>query len=598
MKILIALPLATIFLAVLEQSNGLNPLALSTTHSRVSVVSKSRLASTQLEASANDVDTNDDERNVDVEFPPPLSSWDRTKRAATFYSTAIPIIANYYGLIGNIKIQELIGTEKFSEEEIERLWNNQHEDGAKKLCEVVTELKGFYVKTAQIIASRQDLFPMQYTEIFSGFTDFLDPMDASLAKAVVTKELLHKDEKFSDVFSEFDDMPLGAASVAQVHRAVLTEKYGGREVAIKIQRPSIESKLLGDVKQLKLVSKAFRDVLPLDYYTVMAELENQLADEFDFVAEAVAMDRIYQSLTRSMDGSEVTESPVVMPRPVPGLISKRVLVMDYLKGVPLSRAREEMARRGIDPESPEAKLFGRKLLTALTYSFGRNILETGFFHADPHPGNIFVMENGDIGLIDFGQVKQISGRSRETLAKVMIALDERIGDDRPEDLKRIGNLALELGVTLNDDAQDEAPAAVAMWLFDGATKVLPGGYDLGELSPNSPVKELDSFPQDLVLVGRSSILIKGISDRLNIPWSLAKEWAPIARDVLDVNSGKKQPAPASERVRFQFVLRTLKNWSKGRAKKIGTKLPSPIRSRLAAYLVRREERKSRKRLMK
>ena len=67
----------------------------------------------------NDVDTNDDERNVDVEFPPPLSSWDRTKRAATFYSTAIPIIANYYGLIGNIKIQELIGTEKFSEEEIE-----------------------------------------------------------------------------------------------------------------------------------------------------------------------------------------------------------------------------------------------------------------------------------------------------------------------------------------------------------------------------------------------------------------------------------------------------------------------------------------------
>ena len=239
------------------------------------------------------------------------------------------------------------------------------------VVEVVTELKGFYVKTAQIIASRQDLFPMQYTEIFSGFTDFLDPMDASLAKAVVTKELLHEDEKFSDVFSEFDDVPLGAASVAQVHRAVLTEKYGGREVAIKIQRPSIESKLLGDVKQLKIVSKAFRDVLPLDYYTVMAELENQLADEFDFVAEAVAMDRIYQSLTRSMDGSEITESPVVLPRPVPGLISKRVLVMDYLKGVPLSRAREEMARRGIDPESPEAKLFGRKLLTALTYSFGR-----------------------------------------------------------------------------------------------------------------------------------------------------------------------------------------------------------------------------------
>lgn len=164
---------------------------------------------------------------------------------------------------------------------------------------------------------------------------------------------------------------------------MLTEKYGGNEVAVKIQRPSIESKLMGDIANLKAIAKPFRnvDALPLDYYTVFAELENQLGDEFDFVAEAVAMDRIYNSLTRSMDGSVATELPLVLPRPVPGLVSKRVLVMDYLKGVPLSRAREEMLRKGIDPDSPEAQLFGRKLLEALTYCFGRNILETGFFHA-------------------------------------------------------------------------------------------------------------------------------------------------------------------------------------------------------------------------
>ena len=239
--------------------------------------------------------------------------------------------------------------------------------------EVFTELKGFYVKTAQIIASRQDLFPEQYTEALNGFTDNLDPMETDLVIAVITKELLHADEVFDEMFSEFDTVPLGSASVAQVHRAVLTEKYGGpKEVAVKVQRPSIESKLLGDVANLKAVSKTFRDVLPLDYYTVMAELEKQLADEFDFVAEAVAMDRIYQSLSRSYDDDSIAvEPPVVLPRPVPGLISKRVLVMDYLKGVPLSRASEEMKRRGIDPSSPEAKLFGRKLLTALTYSFGR-----------------------------------------------------------------------------------------------------------------------------------------------------------------------------------------------------------------------------------
>jgi len=586
--------LLAVLSAGFHESNALNSLAPTTKQGRVHVDSpKSKLSATSMASVDDDINVGD------VEFPPSLSPMDRTKRAATFYSTIVPIVANYFGLIGNLKVRELLGNDNLTEQDIEKLWDTQHEDGAKKVSDIITELKGFYVKTAQIISTRQDLFPKQYTDALNGFTDNLDPMDASLAKAVVVKELLHKDEKFSDVFSEFDEVPLGSASIAQVHRAVLTEKYGGREVAIKIQRPSIESKLLGDIANLKAVSKALRDYLPLDYYTVFAELESQLADEFDFVAEAVSMDRVYQSLTRSVDGTELTEPPLVLPRPVPGLISKRVLVMDYLKGVPLSRAREEMAKRGIDPDSPESKLFGRKLLKALTYAFGRNILETGFFHADPHPGNIFVLENGDIGLIDFGQVKQISGRSRETLAKVMIALDERIGDDRPEDLKKIGNLALELGVTLNEDAKDEAPAAVAMWLFDGATEVLPGGYDKGELSPNSPVKELASFPQDLVLVGRSSILIKGISSRLNIPWSLAKEWAPIARDMLDANSGKKVTAtPANDRVRFKSVLSALKNWSKGRAKRVATKLPAPVRSKLAAYIVRREERKSREKLMK
>ena len=260
------------------------------------------------------------------------------------------------------------------------------------------------------------------------------------------------------------------------------------------------------------------------------------------------MDRIYHTISRTYDDLP-TEPPLVVPRPVPGLVSKRVLVMDYLKGVPLSRAREEMIKKGIDPKSPEAKLFNRRLLRALTDVFGRCILETGFFHADPHPGNIFVLDDGSVGLIDFGQVKQISGRNRETLAKVMIALDE--SDESPDDLQRIGDLALELGVEIKADAKDEAAAAIAIWLFDASVTRLPGGYDTGELSPNSPVKELSSFPQDLVLVGRSSILIKGLSSRLEIPWSLANEWAPIGRKVLGMGGHVSTSKSPASRVRFR-----------------------------------------------
>jgi len=343
--------------------------------------------------------------------------------------------------------------------------------------------------------------------------------------------------------------------------------------------------------------------IPLDYYTVFAELEASLQDEFNFVAEAAAMDRIYQTLSTKYDSNGIATPcapPLVLPRPIPGLVSKRVLVMDYLKGVPLSRARDEMIKKGIDPDGPEAALFGRKLLRGLTDVFGRCILETGFFHADPHPGNIFVLDDGSIGLIDFGQVKQISGRDRTTLAEVMVSLTDRESDTNPSDLKRIGDLALQLGVEIKEDAKEEGAAAVAMWLFDGSVEELPGGYDTGELSPNSPVKELKSFPQDLVLVGRSSILIKGLSNRLNIPWSLAKEWSPIARRVLSANNNLTQTTKSNDnnktdRMRFRTVISTSKQWGKGKTTAFVMKLPSSLRSRIVSIALKIEKRKEEKR---
>ena len=179
------------------------------------------------------------------------------------------------------------------------------------MLEVVKELKGFYTKWGQIVASRQDLFPQQYTDKLAGLTDLVDPMDAALVRAVISQELLH-DEAFEDIFAEFDDEPLGAASVAQVHRAVLTEAYGGQTVAVKVQRPAIEAKLLGDVAALKALARAIRglEAVPVDYYTVFSELEAQLADEFDFVKEAAAMERIGSALSTDADGTPCT--PVIV----------------------------------------------------------------------------------------------------------------------------------------------------------------------------------------------------------------------------------------------------------------------------------------------
>ena len=212
-----------------------------------------------------------------------------------------------------------------------------------------------------------------------------------------------------------------------------------------------------------------------------------------------------------------------------------------------------------------------------------------------------MLDDGRIGLIDFGQVKQISGRNRETLAKVMIALDER-EDGNLEDMERIGNLALELGVEIKDGAKDEAPAAIALWLFDGSATELPGGYAFGELDPNSPVKELKSFPQDLVLAGRAAILIKGVSNRLGVPWSLSQQWAPIAREVLNRNAVSSGVAVMSDgnnsRVRFRDVGSTFYSWMKGRAFRFGQRLPAPLRSRVAAIAVKMQDRKTRREMQR
>jgi aarF domain-containing kinase len=194
-------------------------------------------------------------------------------------------------------------------------------------------------------------------------------------------------------------------------------------------------------------------------------------------------------------------------------------------------------------------------------------------------------------LIDFGQVKQISGRARQSLAKAIVALDDRKSDDNPEDLKKIGDLALELGVEVKEDAKEEATAAIALWLFDGSVDKLPGGYDKGELSPNSPVKELKSFPQDLVLVGRSTILIKGLSARLGIPWSLSREWAPIARKVLSGVESSVMKA-SDDRIRFRSIIMMVKQWSKGKLTRLIQRLPPKLRSRVVSFILRLQETNS------
>jgi predicted unusual protein kinase regulating ubiquinone biosynthesis (AarF/ABC1/UbiB family) len=403
---------------------------------------------------------------------------------------------------------------------------------------------------------------------------------------------------------------LGSASIAQVHRAVLLD---GREVAVKVQRPSEEPKLRGDIANLKAITKTFRESLPVDYYTVFCELEKALANELDFLVEAQSMQKIASSISHTCDGKSA-KPPLIIPAPIQGLCTDRVLIMDFINGVPLNKLADKMKDKQVEEGSPEAILFANKLLTALTEAFARMIFGPGFIHGDPHPGNIFITEDGDISLIDCGQVKQIPSIQKKRIAELVLYVDEystlskevygngqmtennyqdevramfqgnddntfsshldargkvikesssnrTSSTDKGQEIKEekeetaifkrkkkrleqveeaISDKVKDFGVTFEDGVvYKDAAVAVAILLFAEKGIILPGGYSGEELSPKSPLRVISSFPQELVMLGRATVLCKGIASRLQVKWNIASKFAPSAKQCIQLMDEKQ-----------------------------------------------------------
>jgi aarF domain-containing kinase len=343
----------------------------------------------------------------------PEATWlERLTRTLSFYSTAVPLFILYRSLGDAIKLNNVSLGWKISSDE---LFDGLHDYGSDVIVEKIKDLKGYYIKTGQIISTRVDIFPSQYTTKLAITQDRLDPVSTDIIKNVVRRELLGGGE-LSELFQSFDEEPLGSASIAQVHRATL---LNGRVVAVKVQRPGIRAKLMSDIRNLKLFSRALQRSLPIDYFKIFSELEKTLELELDFLHEAQATAKVAAAVAHAPN-NRPQNPPVVVPLPMPGLVSTRVMVMEYIQGIPLSQLNEEMTRRGVVGGSLESKVLGRKLLTALTDAYASMIFGSGIIHGDPHPGNIFVMEGGEVCLLDCGQVKQLSTEQRLRLAALII----------------------------------------------------------------------------------------------------------------------------------------------------------------------------------
>lgn len=244
--------------------------------------------------------------------------------------------------------------------------------------------------------------------------------------------------------------------------------------------------------------------------------------EFDFAREADAMERIRHFLYKNN-----TKSPVLVPRVLPDKVTRKVLVMEYIDGIPILNLGDEIAKRGINPGGKIAAAAKQNILKSLTLSYGQMILKSGFFHADPHPGNILICKGSEVALLDYGQVKDLPDNLRLGYARLVLA----IADDDPI---RAAESYRELGIDTLSKCEDEQKEMLilAQTMFD--TKLPPGVVMLQPFSEESSIKKIavQAFPEELFSVLRTVHLLRGLSVGLGINYSCAEQWRPIAEEAL------------------------------------------------------------------
>lgn len=425
------------------------------------------------------------------------------------------------------------------EEEREAMWEQQHELGAQKMYSLCSELGGLFLKAAQILG-KPDLAPMAWVKRLVTLCDNAPATPIDVVRDVVEKQF---GKSFDDIFECFDVEPVGSASIAQVHRARL--KLSKTDVAVKVQHPGAEKLMMVDIRNMQAFALFLQKYdINFDLYSATKEMEKQICYEFDFVREAKAMERIREFLRVT----NKKKPPVIVPRVIPEMVSREVLVMEFIEGTPIMNLGNEMAKRGIDPGGKIATMAKQKILTDLTLAYGQMILKDGFFHADPHPGNILICKNTEVALLDYGQVKAMPEDLRLAYANLVIAMAD-------DDFLRTKESFREIGIETWSIADNELEELFQLSLRMFDTRLPPGVTAMSPFAEDSSLNKVgvQSFPEELFSVLRTIQLLRGLTVGMGLRFSCAQQWKPIAEEAL-LKSGRLKAA-RSRRPRRSFVRR-------------------------------------------
>ena len=290
---------------------------------------------------------------------------------------------------------------------------------AEELASDLESLGATFVKLGQLLSTRGDLLPEPYLDALSRLQDQVAPFPYEDVEQIVSSEL---GVRISKAFAEFDREPEAAASLAQVHRAYLRD---GRAVVVKIQRPGVRDQIVNDLDALEEVANfidAHTEVgKRYEFGHLQADLRRSLLRELDFQREASNLIRLGDNLREF--------ERLIVPVPIEDFTTSRVLTMEYIAGKNISNLSP---LRLLELEG------GADLADELFRAYMKQILVDGFFHADPHPGNVFLTDDNRIALIDLGMVSHINETFQEKLLQLLLAISEGRGDEAAEIAIRMG----------------------------------------------------------------------------------------------------------------------------------------------------------------
>lgn len=272
------------------------------------------------------------------------------------------------------------------------LREEDHRDLARRTATMAAQLRGGIAKLGQLASCRPDLIGPIWARELAALQDDVPPIDAAEIRARIEAEL---GAPISELFAAFDDVPLAAASLAQVHAAFLPD---GTAVVVKVQVPGIEDIIDADIAALRAIAGAFAELPGVDLPTLADELSRALAAELDYVAEAAAL-RAFGT------------SGVRVPLPFEAVSSRRVLTMTRIDGERLIPSLDRMAPAERD-----------QLLADLVSEVAAQILVRGHVHADPHPGNFLVTPEGKLAMLDFGCTLELGPAERAAYARLVLAI--------------------------------------------------------------------------------------------------------------------------------------------------------------------------------